>query len=97
MVHLHPDAVRMDLASARTIQPFDGLKVVSPLEVQFGQSRVNLFLDVGDLSETGGWGDPSRASAEGVLRSSSAWWPTWWTSSPPSGRSTPARLPDRTG
>jgi creatinine amidohydrolase len=64
MLHLHPEAVRMDLASARTIQPFDGLNVISPLEVQFGQSRVNLFLDVGDLSETGGWGDPSQASAE---------------------------------
>jgi creatinine amidohydrolase len=64
MLHLFPDAVRMDLASAREIRPFDGLNVISPLEVQFGQSRVNLFLDVGDLSETGGWGDPSQASAE---------------------------------
>jgi creatinine amidohydrolase len=64
MLHLHPEAVRMDLASANTIRSFDGLNVISPLEVQFGQSRVNLFLDVGDLSDTGGWGDPTRASAE---------------------------------
>src|SRR5262249_30894826 len=64
MLALHPDAVRLDLVQPSTVARYKGLEVVSPLEVAFEGSRVNVFLDVGDLSSTGGWGDPSNASAE---------------------------------
>lgn len=64
MLALHPDAVRLDLVEPREISPFRGFKVVSPLEVSFAENRVNVFLDVADLSETGGWGDPRGASVE---------------------------------
>jgi len=64
MLALYPEAVRLDLVQETPISPFKGLEVVSPLEVAFLKSRVNLFLDVGDLTDTGGWGDPRNASAE---------------------------------
>jgi len=64
MLALHPDAVRLDLVQPAKIARYKDLEVVSPLEVAFEGSRVNLFLDVADLSDTGGWGDPSNASAE---------------------------------
>jgi creatinine amidohydrolase len=64
MCALHPDAVRLDLIEPRGIDQFHGFDVVSPLEVSFANNRVNIFLDIADLSETGGWGDPREASAE---------------------------------
>ena len=64
MLHLHPEAVEMDNASARQIQPFRGFDVLSPVEARFRESRVSIYLDVGDLSPTGGWGDPRSGSAE---------------------------------
>jgi len=64
MLALHPDAVRTDLIQPTTIASYRGFDVVSPLEVAFDGARVNLFLDVADLTPTGGWGDPRNASAE---------------------------------
>jgi creatinine amidohydrolase len=64
MLALHPDAVRLDLVRPAEIAHYKGFEVVSPLEVAFEGTRVNVFLDVADLSDTGGWGDPRNASAE---------------------------------
>lgn len=64
MLALHPDAVRLDLVRPASIANYNGFDVVSPLEVAFDGQRVNVFLDVSDLSDSGGWGDPRNASAE---------------------------------
>jgi creatinine amidohydrolase len=64
MLALYPEAVRTDLFAPRTIRAFRGLDVISPLETSFQGSHVGLFLDIGDLTETGGWGDPTQATAE---------------------------------
>jgi len=64
MLALHPDAVRLDLLEPQTIARYKGFDVVSPLEIAFKGQRVSVFLDIADLSSTGGWGDPRNASAE---------------------------------
>jgi creatinine amidohydrolase len=64
MLHLHPDVVRMDLARTGTIKPFEGFDVISPFAVRHGTSEVNLYLDLDELTDYGGWADPTRASAE---------------------------------
>ncbi len=64
MLHLHPSAVRMDLVRPSRRRRFQGLEVVSPFAARFGGSEVNLYLDLDDITDTGGWADPSHASAE---------------------------------
>lgn len=64
LMYLHPEASRADLAEARTKATWQGLDVISPMEVRFGKSRVNFHLELEELSPTSGWGDPHKASAE---------------------------------
>ncbi|WP_033295491.1 creatininase family protein [Amycolatopsis jejuensis] len=64
LMHLHPSAVRTDLASRREKSAFQGLEVLTPTDVRFGDSQVNVFLELEEVSPTAGWSDPSRASAE---------------------------------
>ena len=64
MLHLQPDSVRLDLMAPAEIKAFQGLEVTSPSTARFGDSEVNLFLDLSELSEIGGWGDAGHASAK---------------------------------
>lgn len=63
LLHLHPESVRTDLITPRVRNSFQGLEVLSPTELRFGASKVNVFLDLAEVSETAGWGDPTGASA----------------------------------
>jgi creatinine amidohydrolase len=64
LMHLHPGSV--DLTGAEVVgkSSFQGLEVLSPSEVRFGKSRVNLFFELEEVSPTAGWADPTEASEE---------------------------------
>jgi creatinine amidohydrolase len=62
--YLHPGAVRRDLFMPRPRNDFQGLEVLGPSEVRHAQSRVNLFLELEEVSPTSGWSDPTTSSAE---------------------------------
>jgi creatinine amidohydrolase len=64
MLSLYPDDVRMDIAEQESLGTYRGFKACSPLEVEFQNSRVSMFLDIGDVSVQGGWGNPEAGSAE---------------------------------
>lgn len=62
--HICPEGSRDDLAEARPKGKWQGLEAISPMEVRFGASRVNFYLELEELSATSGWGDPRKATAE---------------------------------
>lgn len=64
MMHLQPGMVRAEVGETRTKNDWQGLEVVSPSEVKFGDTRINLYLSVEELSPTSSWGDHSLANAE---------------------------------
>lgn len=64
MLHLYPESVRLDLAQKGEIGSFHGFEVISPFAVRHEGSEVNMYLDLEEVSEIGGWGDPTQASAE---------------------------------
>lgn len=64
LMHLHPGSVDLNKAKARPKSNFQNFEVLNPMEVRFGDSRVNMFLELSEVSATAGWGDPTQASAE---------------------------------
>lgn len=64
MLHLYPDAVRTDLAEPWPMKDFQGMEVISPFAVRHGESQVNMYLDLAEVSDVGGWADPTKASAD---------------------------------
>lgn len=64
LMHLAPGSVDLASAQRREKNDFQGLPVISPTEVRFGASRVNLFLELEEVSPTAGWADPTGASSE---------------------------------
>jgi creatinine amidohydrolase len=64
MLHLYPDAVRTDLAEPWPKRDFQGWEVISPFALKHGSSQVNVYLDLEEVSDVGGWADPTHANAE---------------------------------
>ncbi|WP_353114464.1 creatininase family protein [Microbacterium sp.] len=64
LMHLRPGAVDLTHAERRPKSDFQGLEVITPTEVRFGASRVNLYLELEEVSPTAGWADPTEASAQ---------------------------------
>lgn len=64
LMHLHPGSVDLSKAEKRTKTNFQGFETLNPMEVKFGASRVNMFLELQEVSVTSGWGDPTSSSAE---------------------------------
>ncbi len=64
LMHLHPGSVDLAAAKPARKSEFQGLEVLSPTDVRFGKSRVNVYLELEEVSTTAGWADPSGASAE---------------------------------
>jgi creatinine amidohydrolase len=64
MLHLYPKAVRNDLAEPWPKRDFQGFEIISPFALKHGESQVNVYLELEEVSETGGWADPTQASAE---------------------------------
>jgi len=64
LLHLFPDDVRMDLARPSTMKSLRGMEITGISSVAFGQSQVNFFLELDDLTDRGGFADPTQASAE---------------------------------
>lgn len=64
LMHVAPGSVDLAPAERRGKSDFQGLEVITPTEVRFGASRVNLFLELEEVSPTAGWADPTEASAE---------------------------------
>ena len=64
MLHLTPDAMRMDLARKGTIKRWQGFEVVTPFASKHEGATVNLYLELDELTDYGGWADPSTANAE---------------------------------
>jgi len=63
MLHLFPNDVRMNLAQPSTAKRLGGLDAAGLTDVRFGKSTVNFFLRLEDLTETGSWADPTKATA----------------------------------
>jgi creatinine amidohydrolase len=63
LLHLYPDDVRMDLARPSELKSLNGLEIVSISAVRFGDSQVNFFMELDDLTDRGGWADPTKATA----------------------------------
>lgn len=64
LMHLVPGSVDLTNAERRAKSEFQGLEVLTPTEVRFGASKVNLYLELEEVSPTAGWSDPTGASAE---------------------------------
>lgn len=64
LMHLHPGSVNLDKAEARPKQEFQGHEVITPTEIRFEGSRVNVYLELEEVSVTAGWADPTGASPE---------------------------------
>jgi len=64
MLSLYPAEMRMDLAQRSAVKRIGPFEIASPFAVRFGGYNVSMFLDLEDLSETGSWGDPTKASKE---------------------------------
>ncbi len=64
MLHLFPDAVRMDLVGSGHVPSFQGLAPLNAYETRFQGSQVNLYLDMGEVSDAGAVAAPREASAE---------------------------------
>jgi creatinine amidohydrolase len=71
MLHLHPESVRMDLVRDGHVPAFQGLTPLNAYETRFRESKVNLYLDMGEVSDGGAVAAPRDASAatgEEVMR-----------------------------
>lgn len=64
LLNLYPDNVRMERAEGQGLGDFRGLPLASPLAVQFGGSIATFHLDMNQVLPSGGYGDPSQASAQ---------------------------------
>lgn len=64
LLHLYPGDVRMELARPSELKALKGLDIASISAVRFRDSQVNFFLELDDLTDRGGWADPTKATAE---------------------------------
>lgn len=64
LMHLYPGSVNLEKAEARPKQEFQGHEVITPTEIRFEGSRVNVYLELEEVSVTAGWSDPTEASRE---------------------------------
>ncbi len=64
LLHLHPETVHIDRSEPAGKGSFQGLQIVAPEAVAFGDSKAGLFLDIEHVSPSSGWGDATMASAE---------------------------------
>lgn len=64
MLHLAGEDMRMDAARKVAALPLQGLTIESPNSVKFGQSTVNIYMDMQDMHPYGGTGDALFASAD---------------------------------
>jgi len=64
MMHLHPGSVSPERMVVAERQKWQGLEILHPWEVKFQNSKVNIFLDLEEVSPSSGWSDPRNASAE---------------------------------
>lgn len=69
MMHLFPGAVRTDLISLAGLNDVPStLKPVHPTDTVFGESKVNLYIDIHEITAAGSTGAPSNADpAKGEL------------------------------
>jgi len=64
LLHLVPDDVRMDLARKSEMKSLRGMEITGISSVAFGKSQVNFFLELDDLTDRGGFADPTKATAD---------------------------------
>lgn len=64
MLTLKPELVDMSKAERGEMKQVWGMQAVSPSEVKFGKSNVHLFLEAGDVSDNGVWGEPQHVTPE---------------------------------
>jgi creatinine amidohydrolase len=65
MQHLTPDAMRMDLLEPnRKVEGVAGFQFASAFAVVHGESEVNFYLDLHDLTHNGQMANPDSATAE---------------------------------
>jgi creatinine amidohydrolase len=64
LMHLHPGIVNTEFAEPIFKPKIQGLQILTPESVAFGESKLNLFMDIEHVSPTSGWGDASNANAE---------------------------------
>ena len=64
LMHLHPGVVNEEMIEPIDKPKFQGLQLLTPESVAFGESKLNLFMDIEHVSATSGWGDATNASAE---------------------------------
>jgi creatinine amidohydrolase len=64
MMHVHPGSVRIDLAQTANMSRYGEFEILSPFAVRHGQSQVNLYLDLHEVSPQGAWADPTRADPD---------------------------------
>lgn len=64
MMALKPELVNMSKAERGEMKQVWGMQAVSPSEVKFGKGNVHMFLEGGDVNDTGSWGEPQHATTE---------------------------------
>ncbi len=64
MMVLKPDLVKLDQARRGELKQVWGMQAISPSEVKFGKANVHLFLEAGDVSDEGTWGEPQNVTPE---------------------------------
>lgn len=64
LLHLVPDDMRMDLARPSSMKSLRGMEITGISSVAFGESQVNFFLELDDLTDRGGFADPTKATAD---------------------------------
>jgi creatinine amidohydrolase len=65
MMHAFPGNVRTDLMNRAGLNDVEGImKPVHPTDTPFGKSKVNLYIDIHEITAAGSTGAPTKASAE---------------------------------
>lgn len=64
MLTLKPELVDLSKAHRSELKQVWGMQAVSPSEVKFGKANVHLFLEAGDVSDEGAWGEPQHVTQE---------------------------------
>lgn len=64
MLALKPELVDLTKARRGDLKQVWGMQAISPSEVKFGKGSVHLFLEAGDVSDDGTWGEPQHATPE---------------------------------
>src|SRR5439155_25209162 len=64
LLHLFPNDMRMDLARPSEMKSLQGMEITGISSVAFAESQVNFFLELDDLTDRGGFADPTKATAD---------------------------------